>query len=1846
MALRFISQTVTTRPLTRSQQLIWTGQRLQPDDPLYNMAMAFELHGEIDSERFVRAFQTVIDASDAMRTTFEHHAGVARQRFHEQYLYDVECLDMRRQPAEQVDAWLAQRTRHIFDLERCLFDSALLQLDTDRYIWYFNQHHLVTDASSTALIYRAMANAYSRERDTDSCPLTLPPFSAYVDHEQARQTSKANQRARQYWQTRPALPIDSLSFYAERPGAVNGVTRRIPCELGVERIERFKALAASSHCQALTSDLAQFQVMATTLFAWLYRVSGNRTLALSMPTHNRGSDTQKKTPGLFIELYPLIVEIEDDETFLSLYRKVAASTQNVLIHTAPGASSFALNRDVQVVLNYITAEFGPFGAIPMTSRWIHPDSGDRNHLVRMQVENFDGIDNLRLFFDVNEQAFPGAQQTRPGQDFCRLMDAFTQQPQQRIIDAPLLTSEHLEALGVDNPQPERAADRPATVIDAFCQRVNSVPQSVAVREGAQTLTYRELNRSAQAFAQKLAAMGVEPHDRVAIMLPRSLDAIVAILGTLMRGAAYVPIDDTHPLSRRQFVLRDAAVRAVVCAVSQADDVKDEQAVITAPFELGDTINHESSVSPAHTAYLIYTSGSTGTPKGVEVGHDNLAHYIGWAAGYYQPERPLCWPLFSSLAFDLTITSLFVPLVSGGELVIYRDDAVSGMLIRDVVEANEVDVIKLTPAHLALLQAMDLSTSRLQSLIVGGEDFRTELARSVHNYFGGRVKLFNEYGPTEGTVACAVHEYEPQTDTLVSVPIGHAIHGTYLYVLDEAGRHQVPGAIGELCIGGPGVARGYFRRDALTAERFIADPYRAGERLYRTGDLARFRLDDKAQLGALQCLGRIDHQIKLNGFRIEPGEIEQAMLKLPSITEATVMLHVPETVEHDEEFCVRCGISNRHPAAQLDDEQVCKICRIYEAEAQRARDYFRTLDDLAEIVDTIVASRASREPGAADCMMLLSGGKDSTFALCQVVDLGLKPLVFTLDNGFISQGAKDNMKRVTDHLGLELIEGTTPAMNAIFRDSLNRFSNVCNGCFKTIYTLSLKIARDRGIRHIFTGLSRGQIFETRVADLFRQGEFDIDRIDSMIIDARRAYHRADDAVSQLMDVSHFDDDSVFTDIEYVDYYRYTDVELSEMLVYLDERVPWVRPADTGRSTNCLINEAGIFVHKQERGFHNYSLPYSWDVRLGHKERDAAREELDDNINIDNVNRILNEIEYTPRTSSERRERAQLVAYYVESSPLDSHALRTALADVLPDALVPTAYVPLQAMPLTPNGKVDRAALPTPSASRAHLDVRYEAPEGQVEKTLATVWREVFGIDRIGVNDNFFELGGDSIVNIQIVASVAKHGLLLSPQQVFDRPTIRALAQVVDSTTELASEQGPIEGSVPLAPAQQRYFGWGLARPERYCQYVVLHCEETLDTHILREALRQLVVHHDVLRAQFHQEEGNWTQTFANADEASVNVQTLAEHDVDTQWVERHIGAFQQRCELKSGQLFHAVLAPGPSSSLLLIAHHLIIDAVSWWVLMDDLEQVYTALKRAEPVQLPPKTTSMRHWAAAQQTFGASTAARDELSGWQRAVRQVNALPEDTGEHVARSMRLSLDSKTSRQLLSDVSAAWRIQPQDVLIAALADTVFAWSGLSHFTLDVEAHGREPITPEVDTLRTVGWFTSVYPVTLAADEATEEAGMLPSVRDRLRRVTLGGSSYGALRFGADKATAAALSPAVAVPVLFNYLGVWRQPRSGGLLTFARPLAASFGEDNTRPYAWEINAMFYDGQLHIDWAYQGAYREDTLHALGAALRQRVTTLVEYILSHDDTLADTSDFQSAGVDQGDLDDILAEYGDL
>lgn len=494
------------------------------------------------------------------------------------------------------------------------------------------------------------------------------------------------------------------------------------------------------------------------------------------------------------------------------------------------------------------------------------------------------------------------------------------------VALPLLKDADHQALVVEYNATAAPYPSDRTIIDLFLDQAMRNPDAEAIRFGDATLTYQQLNERSNQMATHLSSTGVGRGRIAVVFMEHSIEVVVAILGVLKSGAAYVPVDAATPKGRLATILKDIANgtdgRAPV-AITQtrlrsaiSPNLAD---IFVLDADFGSILNQPDSARPSAAtpdgaAYIIFTSGSTGTPKGVVIEHRNLVNYIWWAARMYSSGERLAWPLFSSLAFDLTVTTLFTPLITGGSIVVYLGDpGVQSMVVLKVIDDNAVDIMKLTPAHLAMIRDRNLGTTRLRKFIVGGEDFKTELARDITQAIAHPIEIYNEYGPTEATVGCMIHRFDIDRDQSASVPIGVPAANAGIYVLSKAYQPTTPGIVGEMFIAGDGLARGYFNRPDLTDERFLTaiDPRDRFSklRLYKTGDLARWNSEAR-----LEFLGRADHQVKVGGARVELGEIEARLLKHPHVQEcavaaiATSVVKPATQVGHVEPPAVEDGIA--------------------------------------------------------------------------------------------------------------------------------------------------------------------------------------------------------------------------------------------------------------------------------------------------------------------------------------------------------------------------------------------------------------------------------------------------------------------------------------------------------------------------------------------------------------------------------------------------------------------------------------------------------------------------------------------------------------------------------------------------------------------------------------------------------------------------------------------------------------------------------------------------------------------------------------------------------------------------
>jgi amino acid adenylation domain-containing protein/non-ribosomal peptide synthase protein (TIGR01720 family) len=614
--------------------------------------------------------------------------------------------------------------------------------------------------------------------------------------------------------------------------------------------------------------------------------------------------------------------------------------------------------------------------------------------------------------------------------------------------------------------------------------------------------------------------------------------------------------------------------------------------------------------------------------------------------------------------------------------------------------------------------------------------------------------------------------------------------------------------------------------------------------------------------------------------------------------------------------------------------------------------------------------------------------------------------------------------------------------------------------------------------------------------------------------------------------------------------------------------------------------------------------------------------------------------------------RLVAYVV-AQEVRSSELRRYLQEKLPHYMVPATFVELERMPLSPNGKVDRRALPEPEVDRAGLGVEYAAPVTAVEEILVNIWSEVLGVPQVGIHDNFFELGGDSILSLRIVAKANQAGVRLITRQIFEHQTIAGLAAVATPTDAIQFGQQRVTGEVLLTPVQHWFFEQQLVNPHHFNQAMMFEFRERIDIALLERALRTLVVHHDALRLRFDQQGHVWQQMNAETEDADlltvVDVSDLANAN---RVIEAEATKIQRSLNLSTGPLLKLAVFDGGAEAptrLLFVIHHLVIDHVSWQILLDDLQSVYGQLTRHEVLQLPSKTTSFQQWSQTLTTYAQSKTLLMELPYWlqEKRVRPliVDHLNGENLEGSVQTVTVQLGSEETKALLERVPEVFGTRINDALLTALAQSYAQWTGERSLLIDLEGHGREEIFDGVDVSRTVGWFTTVFPVLLKLGEDDRPERAVKAIKEQLRRIPNNGIGYGLLRYlNDDKKSAEQLRTLPQPQVIFNYRGRVENVSPEAFTSEGAQLSTGpvRSPRQQRRYLLEVNGNVSAGQLRFEWNYSAnLHNRETVKQWADAFIEALRALIASSASSEAVSYSPSDFPLAKLNQTEIDKLFA-----
>ena len=879
-------------PLSTAQQQVWLHGQLAPEVPLYNEVLILERVGSLNRGILEQTFKEIIRRHEALRTTFAVEDGSPAQVVAAHYDFELPVTDLSGVPGDKQEASVlaiaTEEVRRPFDLpKRPPVRARLLRLSAEKHILVVTLHTIIADEGSLGILAYELATIYAAYSAGEPSP--LPDLRIqYGDYAHGQRDWLQGDILAQhvsYWRKRLVdIPVLELPTDRPRPPVQKFHGAR-------ESVQLSKSLSVS--LQEL-SDLEGVSLFVTLLAAFqtlLTRYTGQRDTVVGSIVPGREAVTEGLI-GLFAHTVLIRAEVEREGTFRELLWRVRdlsssdCEYQNMPVDRLVGAlqSERDLSRNplFQVLFSHTASTSLSQPGWEIVNCEL--DSGTAK--VDLQLQVYDRPNGIFARFVYNSDIFDAGTIRRMADHFQTLIEGVVSDPDQRLSELPLLSQAETHQLltGWNNTRTDYPKD--SQLHHLFEAQAERTPKATAVVFEDKQLTYGELNRRANQLARHLVKLGVGPDVLVGIFVDRSLEMVVGLLGILKAGGAYVPLDPAFPGDRIAFMLEDSEVAVLLTQRHLLDSIPDNRAKVVVldadwnEIAKEDADNPVSRYEAANLAYVIYTSGSTGKPKGVQISHRAVVNFM--TSMRHEPGMTELDRLLSvtTLSFDIAGLEIYLPLIVGASVeIVSREVSSDGYQLLSKLASSGATVMQATPATWRMLMEAGWKGTPHLKVLCGGEAISRKLATQLLQRCGS---LWNMYGPTETTIWSTCSKIESEQATIV---IGRPIANTDIFILDELLQPVPIGVAGELHIGGDGLARGYLKRPDLTAEKFIASPFAQspGERIYKTGDLARYLPN-----GDIECLGRIDHQVKLRGFRIELGDIEAALRQHPGVNDTVVV----------------------------------------------------------------------------------------------------------------------------------------------------------------------------------------------------------------------------------------------------------------------------------------------------------------------------------------------------------------------------------------------------------------------------------------------------------------------------------------------------------------------------------------------------------------------------------------------------------------------------------------------------------------------------------------------------------------------------------------------------------------------------------------------------------------------------------------------------------------------------------------------------------------------------------------------------------------------------------------------
>ncbi|MBQ4862211.1 non-ribosomal peptide synthase/polyketide synthase [Pseudoalteromonas sp. MMG013] len=1743
--------------LSFSQQRLWFIDQLEGGSAQYNMPATIRLSGSLNELALQQSIDAIIQRHEILRTTFKEISGKPIQNIEPHDTLKIARLDISAKPSEARESEL----KHVIQTEAARafmlhtdwpIRVSLLKLAKSEHMVLVTMHHIAFDGWSIHLFIKELSALYQsfstgRESTLPALPIQ---YADYAQWQRELLASEQTKRQLAYWQERLAgLPlVHNLPLDNPRPATQSFAGQKIYQTIDANLMEQLSQLARDN-------DASLFMILQSAFSVLLGLWSSQKDIVVGSPIAGRNHQALEGLMGFFVNTLVYRTDLSDNPDFITLLNTnkahILAGYENQLVpfemlvdelqperslsHSPIFQVSITLqnNEDVALELPELDVEVAE-----------HYSAKSLFDLSLFLKETEQGLDVEWLFAT---DIFTEQTITRLGESFEALLNSIVANPHIEVESLNYITQADTRQLTQWHTQNTSAFSGTLTIHELFEAQVKQTPDAIAVVFENDGVSYQQLNEKANQLAAYLIEQGVKPDSLVGICAERSLEMIVAIYAILKAGGAYLPLEPTYPAQRIAYILDDAQPKLILGQAAFADKFTPydtqffslDNNECKAKLENHPTHNPilaELEVAANNLAYVIYTSGSTGQPKGVMIEHQALVNRVQWMQREYSLSDEDTVLQKTPFSFDVSVWEFTWPLITGATLVVAKPEGHKDPnYLCDLINEQGVTTLHFVPSMLAaMLQHSTWSLCHsVKQVFCSGEALPAEIVALFHE--AHPAQLHNLYGPTEAAIDVS-YWHAPRDQALKVVPIGKPISNIQLYILDKSHRQVPLGVVGELHIGGVGLARGYINKPQLTAERFIQHPFNDDKaaRLYKTGDLARYRLD-----GNLEYLGRIDDQVKVRGFRIELGEIEQSLIATEQLSAAVVTLN--EKSNGDKQLIAHvCPVrSYLDDAAKRSNKEIVNQWQdVFEQQYTEPEQDYDTesnfvgwnnsytgeaipLPQMQEWLDGTVKSIQKLRPknlleiGCGTGLLLYRYAQqcDSVTAL----DISAQALSL-VQTGIDARDWSHVKLAQGDALALEQLPKShfdTVVINSVVQYFPNSqyLEQVIVGALSAIRSggkimlgdirnLDLMLAhhsaversmlnKSTSVKTFSSSVQRRLLQEQELLlspSYFTQLQTRYPQITHVDILVKRGIGDNEMLRYRYDVVLHKGDNSESAIIMPETWYDFTSI--SELEILLTEQSATcfgVSGVDNHRIVDDVTLSEGLSQWQSTRMIKPVSQPGSLTTHA--QQQVEALESLltyaqqcgyHCGVTWSQEHSTKLDIIFSQDAGALIQARGEYCQTYKANFPqlnevnkALSAELRNELSKTLPEYMLPDAFIALEHLPLTANGKVDKKALPNINVFDLQK-TEYVAPTTPTEHILCEQWQQFLDLEQVGVNDNFFALGGHSLLATRVVSACsAVFGKTISVRALFEYSHIRELALYIDS---LASEQAThiVRASraqpLPLSFAQQRL--WFIDQLEggsaQYNVPAVLKLKGSLNFAALQASLDDIIARHESLRTIFKESDGQPVQVIEPVSQlpiTEVDLRTKDEVYAST-YLNRFVTEQSQRAFDLSQQWpvrVSLVHLASDEYMLLFTMHHIVSDGWSVSVLIKEFRDLYSAHCQGKTAILPQLKVQYADYAQWQRTHLASEGANAQLDYWLARLEGlplVHGLPLDrprsakqsfAGHKIQQVFSKELLNKLNR-LANDHNASLFM----VLQSAFAVLLGRWSGESDIVMGSPIAGR----------------------------------------------------------------------------------------------------------------------------------------------------------------------------------------------